>query len=69
MISLFMEKPSRKDYPDYYKLILEPIDMKTIGKKIKQDKYPSVTALVEDFNLMFTNARHYNEPGSEVEWN
>lgn len=66
MIGLFMEKPSRKDYPDYYKLILEPIDMKMIDKKIKQDKYPTVTSLVEDFNLMFTNAKHYNEPGSEV---
>nr|XP_039251471.1 protein polybromo-1-like isoform X2 [Styela clava] len=66
MIGLFMEKPSRKDYPDYYKLILEPIDMKTIDKKLRQDKYPTVYSLVEDFMLMFTNARHYNEPGSEV---
>lgn len=66
MIALFLEKPSRKDYPDYYKLVLEPIDMKMIGKKIEHDKYCSVPDMLEDFNLMFNNARHYNEPGSEV---
>lgn len=67
IIELFMEKPSRKDYPDYFKLILEPIDMKMIEKKIKQDKFPTVAALIEDFNLMFNNAGHYNEPGSQVQ--
>nr|CAB3264682.1 protein polybromo-1 [Phallusia mammillata] len=65
-IALFLEKPSRKDYPDYYKLVLEPIDMKTIDKKIRQDKYTNVEDMLEDFSLMFNNARHYNEPGSEV---
>ena len=66
MITLFLDKPSRKDYPDYYKLVLEPIDMKTIEKKIKQDKYISVEDMIDDFKLMFNNARHYNEPGSQV---
>ena len=66
MITLFLEKPSRKDYPDYYKLVLEPIDMKMIERKIRQDKYFTVNDMLEDFNLMFNNARHYNEPGSEV---
>ena len=66
MITLFLEKPSRKDYPDYYKLVLEPIDMKMIEKKIRLDKYFNVDDMLEDFNLMFNNARHYNEPGSQV---
>ena len=66
MITLFLEKPSRKDYPDYYKLVLEPIDMKMIEKKIRHDKYFNVPDMLEDFNLMFNNARHYNEPGSQV---
>ena len=65
-ITLFLEKPSRKDYPDYYRLILEPVDMKIIDKKLRTDKYNSVEDMHEDFRLMFNNARHYNEPGSEV---
>ncbi|CAK8698479.1 unnamed protein product [Clavelina lepadiformis] len=66
MITLFLEKPSRKDYPDYYKLVLEPIDMRIIDKKIRQDKYINIDDMLDDFNLMFNNARHYNEPGSQV---
>ncbi|XP_041350352.1 protein polybromo-1-like isoform X3 [Gigantopelta aegis] len=63
---IFMELPSRKDYPDYYQVILEPIDMTMIEAKIKAEKYPSEMTLLNDFDLMFSNARHYNEEGSLV---
>uniref|UniRef100_H2ZED9 Polybromo 1 n=1 Tax=Ciona savignyi TaxID=51511 RepID=H2ZED9_CIOSA len=66
IIMLFLEKPSKKDYPDYYKLIVDPIDMRTIDKKIRQERYTDVTGLISDFCLMFNNARQYNEPGSQV---
>ena len=36
---VFMEKPSKKLYPDYYRIISEPIDMMTIEANIKHDKY------------------------------
>uniref|UniRef100_A0A4W2DJ88 Protein polybromo-1 n=1 Tax=Bos indicus x Bos taurus TaxID=30522 RepID=A0A4W2DJ88_BOBOX len=55
LCDLFMVKPSKKDYPDYYKIILEPMDLKIIEHNIRNDKY-----------LMFRNARHYNEEGSQV---
>ena len=61
-----MDKPNRKEWPDYYKRILEPIDMRTIERKIKGDKYPKIEDLLEDFYLMFENARYFNEPGSQV---
>ncbi|XP_076447907.1 protein polybromo-1-like isoform X4 [Babylonia areolata] len=64
--TIFMGLPSRKDYPDYYQVIMEPIDMTMIEAKIKADKYPSEQALLCDFELMFNNARHYNEEGSVV---
>lgn len=38
LISVFMEKPSKKDYPDYYEIITNPIDMKTIDSNIKSEK-------------------------------
>lgn len=34
----FMEKPSKKMYPDYYEIIDRPIDMKTIFSCIEFDK-------------------------------
>ena len=33
-----MEKPSKKEYPDYYHIITEPIDMKTIESNIRNDR-------------------------------
>ncbi|XP_076317275.1 protein polybromo isoform X4 [Tachypleus tridentatus] len=66
LITMFMEKPSKKDYPDYYKIITNPVDMKTIESNIKNDRYNSEEALVADFKLMFNNCRHYNEEGSQI---
>jgi protein polybromo-1 len=37
-ILVFMEKPSKKMYPDYYRVIAEPIDMVTIDSNIKNDR-------------------------------
>ena len=36
---IFMEKPSTKPYPDYYRVIAEPIDMITIDANNKNDRY------------------------------
>ena len=38
LIMLFMEKPSKKSYPDYYDVIANPIDMKTIESNIKWER-------------------------------
>uniref|UniRef100_A0A7N8XXS8 Protein polybromo-1 n=1 Tax=Mastacembelus armatus TaxID=205130 RepID=A0A7N8XXS8_9TELE len=66
LCDLFMVKPSKKDYPDYYKIILEPMDLRTIEHNIRSDKYMTEDSMVEDMKLMFRNARHYNEEGSQV---
>ncbi|XP_061909828.1 protein polybromo-1-like isoform X1 [Entelurus aequoreus] len=66
LCDLFMVKPSKKDYPDYYKVILEPMDLRTIEHNVRMDKYPTEDSMVEDMRLMFRNARHYNEEGSRV---
>ncbi|CAI5767133.1 protein polybromo-1 isoform X1 [Podarcis lilfordi] len=66
LCELFMVKPSKKDYPDYYKIILEPMDLKTIEHNIRSDKYVGEESMIEDMRLMFRNARHYNEEGSQV---
>ncbi|XP_046358129.1 protein polybromo-1-like isoform X6 [Haliotis rufescens] len=63
---IFMVLPSRKDYPDYYQVIMEPIDMGMIETKIRNEKYANEQQLLNDFELMFNNARHYNEEGSQV---
>ncbi|XP_072238136.1 polybromo 1, like isoform X3 [Leuresthes tenuis] len=66
LCDLFMVKPSKKDYPDYYNVILEPMDLKAIEHNIRSERYATEEALMEDMRLMFRNARHYNEEGSQV---
>lgn len=63
---VFMEKPSKKLYPDYYQVIQEPIDLLTIEAKIKNEQYNSEEELVSDFKLMFANCRQYNEEHSTI---
>lgn len=65
-MALFMEKPSKKLYPDYYDIIQHPIDMNTIEHNIKADKYGTLDDVVGDFRLMFANCRKYNEEGSMI---
>ncbi|KAG6449065.1 protein polybromo-1 isoform X3 [Manduca sexta] len=63
---LFMEKPSKKLYPEYYNVIERPIDMITIEANIKNDRYNTVEEMVSDFRLMFSNCRQFNEEGSMI---
>lgn len=65
-IELFMEKPPRKIYPDYYDIIQNPIDMNTIEHNIRTDKYNTLEDVVADYRLMFANCRQYNEEGSMI---
>ncbi|XP_014669868.1 PREDICTED: protein polybromo-1-like, partial [Priapulus caudatus] len=65
-VGIFIVLPSRKDYPDYYQIITDPIDMKMIEANINSGKYAIEAAMVSHFKLMFSNARHYNEEGSQV---
>ncbi|EDV30236.1 uncharacterized protein Dana_GF23180 [Drosophila ananassae] len=65
-IEMFMEKPPRKIYPDYYDIIQSPIDMNTIEHNIRTDRYATVEDVVSDYRLMFSNCRQYNEEGSNI---
>ncbi|KAL5967885.1 Protein polybromo-1 [Taenia solium] len=62
----FMVLPSKEDYPDYYEVIQEPIDLTIIKERMDSNKYPTHQAMVADLRLMFNNARRYNEEDSQV---
>ncbi|VBB88438.1 Catalytic subunit of the SWI/SNF chromatin remodeling complex, putative [Yarrowia lipolytica] len=65
-INLFLELPSKTDYPDYYILIKQPISCAQISKRIQSSYYQSLDQFLEEFALMFANAKQYNEEGSFV---
>ena len=63
---IFMELPDKKLYPDYYGYISHPIALDVILKKVNTSKYTTLDQVKADFDLMFENARTYNEPESLV---
>lgn len=67
LASLFAALPSRADYPDYYQMIKKPIALDALQKRIEKDgKRYRVDDLVHDLGRMFTNAREYNQEGSQL---
>jgi len=64
VIGPFAELPSKKDYPDYYLIITQPIAMAQIENKISKHLYQNLKELGQDVTLLATNARTYNEDGS-----
>ncbi|KAK6455713.1 SNF2 family N-terminal domain-containing protein [Scheffersomyces xylosifermentans] len=63
---IFMKLPSRKLYPDYYKIIKRPVSINKIKKMVDQEKFNSFESFVEELRHMCLNAKTYNEEGSFV---
>ncbi|KAE8148807.1 hypothetical protein BDV25DRAFT_11156 [Aspergillus avenaceus] len=62
----FERLPDKATYPDYYVEIKEPIAIDIIKRKSKRKKYTSVDHFMRDMDLMFNNAKAYNQPESQI---
>lgn len=62
----FEKLPDKAELPDYYEAVRNPIALDTIKKKHKRKKYQTLDQALQDLELMFENAKQYNEEGSEV---
>ncbi|ODQ58973.1 hypothetical protein WICANDRAFT_84671 [Wickerhamomyces anomalus NRRL Y-366-8] len=62
----FVDLPSRKLYPDYYQIILQPVSINSIRKSLKSGKIKNFEGFKETLGKIFTNAKFYNEEGSSV---
>lgn len=62
----FERLPDKAELPDYYAAIRAPMALDTIKKKHKRKKYHTVDQVLQDLELMFENAKQYNEEDSEV---
>ncbi|XP_010520631.1 PREDICTED: histone acetyltransferase GCN5 isoform X2 [Tarenaya hassleriana] len=59
----FKEPVDARDVPDYYDIINDPVDMKTMSKRIESEQYyVTFDMFVADVRRMFNNARTYNSP-------
>lgn len=51
---------------DYPLIIKHPMDLLTVKKKIKHDKYHSIQEVLADVTLVWDNCRTYNQIGSVI---
>ena len=50
---------SLSQHPDYYDIITQPMDFKTIRQKVSSHKYNSFGQFLSDVNLIFSNCSAY----------
>lgn len=66
MIYHFEKLPDKNTLPDYYAAIRSPIALEHIKKSLKRKRYTSFDQCIADLDLMFENAKAYNEDDSDV---
>ncbi|KAL6622239.1 hypothetical protein U3516DRAFT_585878 [Neocallimastix sp. 'constans'] len=58
--------PELLNIPDYFTVIKHPMDLSTIMKKVKGNKYSDINDYISDVELMFNNCFTYNPPTNPV---
>lgn len=53
-------------YPDYLKVVKNPMDLKWVKRKVDGGQYATPADFAADFRQVFANAHTYNPPGSDV---
>ncbi|PNI12390.1 TAF1 isoform 10, partial [Pan troglodytes] len=61
----FHHPVNKKFVPDYYKVIVNPMDLESIRKNISKHKYQSRESFLDDVNLILANSVKYNGPESQ----
>ncbi|XP_030451477.1 histone acetyltransferase GCN5 [Syzygium oleosum] len=59
----FKEPVDAREVPDYYDIIKDPMDLKTMSKRVDSEQYyVTLEMFIADVKRMFLNARTYNSP-------
>ena len=58
----FIKPVSTREYPDYKNIVKNPIDLKTIEKKLSNNEYRDREHFCDDIKRIFENCRLYNQP-------
>lgn len=56
----FLQRVNKREAPDYYSVIKQPMDIGTMMKKLKQLQYKSKKEFVDDLMLIWSNCLKYN---------
>lgn len=58
--------PIALNIPEYFKVIKRPMDLSTIGSKLKTNQYNSASEFEQDVRLMLSNCFKFNPSGTPV---
>ncbi|KAK7112571.1 histone acetyltransferase KAT2B-like [Littorina saxatilis] len=61
----FLKPVEKSEAPDYYDHIRFPMDLRTMGDRLKARYYCDKRLFIADMTRIFTNCRSYNEPDTE----
>lgn len=63
---LFLMPVKKKDYPDYFEIVKQPMDLGSMKNKTKRSEYKTSQDLLNDFDLMIKASELYNGDLHEV---
>ena len=66
LVAPFEKLPDKQANPDYYDTIKKPMALDMVKRKTKRKKYQNVDQALRDLDLMFENAKEYNEDESQI---
>ena len=64
LCEMFVRAPKRRNDPQYYEVVTDPIDMLRIKQKLSTDEYANMSEMKEDFERLFSNALKYYKKGT-----
>ena len=65
-ISHFERVPDKTAMPEYFDEIKNPIAFDVLKKKLKRKKYTTLEQFMKDVDIMFENAKSYNQDESQI---
>ncbi|KAG7297434.1 hypothetical protein JYU34_019421 [Plutella xylostella] len=60
----FIRAPKRRQEPQYYEVVSQPIDLLRVQQKLKTDTYEDIEELSADIELLVNNAKAFYKPDS-----
>eukprot|EP00301_Raphidiophrys_heterophryoidea_P025291 c8452_g1_i2.p1 GENE.c8452_g1_i2~~c8452_g1_i2.p1 ORF type:complete len:112 (-),score=28.28 c8452_g1_i2:54-389(-) len=63
---LFVELPSRSELPDYYRVIKQPVDLRSVELSLANNVYATPHQFIQDIRRISQNAKTYNIDSSQL---
>jgi len=64
--SNFEERVSKRDYPDYYRVIKRPTSISDVRSMVEKDQIKDWDTFSREMRLIWDNAKEYNQEGSDI---